>query len=248
MDAQETSIYHAIIITAVVLGIIIIFFVVSIIRQQRRNVELQRLNIIAEITALEKERTRIAADLHDDVGPSLSAIKMEINSFELSDHDDKLQIEKTNTHIDDVIQRIREISFNLMPNSLLRKGLVTAIKEFTDHLNLHGKTKFVFTAEKEIHFSEQKAINLYRIVQEMAHNTLRHAQADEVRINIWQEKNMLKLEFADNGIGFDQKKEVEENIGFGLKSLLRRTEILEGQMYLDAKLGKGTVYSFDIPL
>ena len=75
MDARETKIYIAIIITAVVLGLIILYFALSIVRQQRRNISLQKALILAEIATLEKERSRIAADLHDDLGPVLSVIK-----------------------------------------------------------------------------------------------------------------------------------------------------------------------------
>ena len=92
MDAKETSFYTAVLIVSIILGIIIGYFIVSIIRQQRRNIALYRQSVLAEITAMEKERARIAADLHDELGPMLSAIKLKINSFELSDSDDVVQV------------------------------------------------------------------------------------------------------------------------------------------------------------
>jgi signal transduction histidine kinase len=247
MDAPQTSIYDAIIITSIIIGIIIIFFIISIIRQQRKILDLNRQNIIAEITALEKERSRIAADLHDEVGPLLSTIRININSFELSDTDDKIQMVKTNKHLDDTLKRIREISFDLMPYSLLRLGIITALKEFVDYLNRNIKIKFIFKGQKDLTLSEEKAIHIYRMVQEMIHNTIKHAKATEVNIVLKTEKKNLILTFSDNGIGFDHEKEAEENTGFGIKSLHRRTELLQGKMYLDSVLGKGTEYSFEIP-
>jgi signal transduction histidine kinase len=248
MDAHETSIYHAILITAFVIGTIIVFFIISITRQQRKNLALHRLNILAEITTLERERDRIAHDLHDELGPLLSAVKMKINSFELTDEEDKVQIEKTNKHIDDVLKRMREISFDLMPNSLLRKGLVTALKEFVDYLNNAKKIKFSFKALNELQVNDQKAINIYRIVQEIVHNAIKHSGATEFNIEIKTEKDMIMLMLADNGIGFDHEKESGETIGFGLRSLLSRSELIGGHMYLDSKPGKGTTYNFEIPL
>ena len=248
MDAQETRIYTAVIISVVIIGIIIVYFIISILRQQRKYVELHKLNILAEITQLEKERGRIAADLHDELGPLLSAVKMKINTFELSDKEDKIQVENTNDHIDQILKRIREISFDLMPNSLLRKGLVTAVKEFVDYLNNDGNIKFNFQSEKTIMVNEAVSINVYRIVQELVHNTIKHARASEVRIELKMTKNGLLLTFNDNGVGFDYSKESSGNIGFGLRSLLNRTEIVEGKMYLHSKIGKGTAYSFDIPV
>ena len=248
MDAQEVRIFTAVLITAFVLGIIITYFIISIMRHQRRNLELHKLNIMAEITQIEKERARIAHDLHDEIGPLVAAVKMKINSFELYDDGDKTEMVKTNRHIDDILKRIREISFDLMPTSLLRKGIGTATKEFVDLLNNNTSIKFYFECEKDIPVSEQKSINIYRIIQEIVHNTIKHSKATELHIKLQQIKNKIVLELADNGIGFNYEKESAENAGFGLKSLLRRIEVIGGQMFLDSKIGKGTTYTFEIPL
>lgn len=247
MDAQENRIYTAILITAVVLGSVIIYFIISILRQQRKNLQLHKQNILAEITQIEKERARIAHDLHDELGPLLSAVKMKINSFDLTDNEDKIQIEKTNEHIDDVLKRIREISFNLMPNSLLRKGIVAAVKEFVDYLNNNTKIKFYFKSEKYLKLTETTGVNLYRIIQEVVHNTIKHSQATELRIELKSFKNNVELMMKDNGVGFDYEKESTENIGFGLRSLLRRTEIMNGKMFIESEEAKGTTYTFEIP-
>jgi two-component system NarL family sensor kinase len=248
MDAQENRIFTAILITVFVLGSIITYFIVSILRHHRKNVELHKQNILAEITQIEKERERIAHDLHDELGPLLSAVKMKINSFDLSDKEDKIQVEKTNAHLNEVLKRIREISFNLMPNSLLRKGIIPALKEFVEYLNNNTKIRFLFTFEKEIKLSEQNDVNMYRVIQEVVHNTIKHSHANELRIDLKKVKNNVVLSMADNGVGFDYTKESEENIGFGLRSLLIRTEIMNGKMFIDSEPGKGTTYTFEIPL
>ena len=247
MDAQETTIYHAIVITSVVLGVIIVYFIISITRQQRKNLELHRLKILAEITTLERERARIASDLHDDLGPLLSAVKLKINSFELTDEDDKLQMDLTNEHIDDILKRIRDISFDLMPNALIRKGLVTALREFLDYLNNEGSIKFVFESSDKIQVSEQKAVNIYRIVQEAVHNAIKHSGASEFCLKIESVNKNLLISIRDNGKGFDHDKESETNVGFGLRGLVSRTEVIGGKMYLESVPGKGTTYSFEIP-
>ncbi len=248
MDAQETRIYTAIISTSLVLGIIIIYFIISIIRHQRRNIELHKKNILAEITQIEKERARIAADLHDDLGPLLAAVKMKINSFELHQKGDHIEMEKTNHHIDEILKRIREISFDLMPNSLLRKGLVIAIKEFIDYLNKSSAIKFYFKYHDEIKLTEQHSINLYRIIQETVHNSIKHARATQLHIVLKPVKQNLVLIIMDDGVGFDYNKESKETIGFGLRSLLSRTEIMQGHMFLESEKGKGTTYTFEIPI
>ena len=128
MDTQETKVYIAALIAAGVLGVILIYFIITMIRQQRKTQRLNLEKIEAEIRTLEKERKRIASDLHDDLGPLLSAIRFKINAVDLINDDDKVLIENASQHIDDTLNRVREISFDLMPNTLIRKGLVQTLE------------------------------------------------------------------------------------------------------------------------
>src|SRR5689334_15647863 len=121
MDAEKTSLLTTILITSIVLGIIIIYFFATIIRQQRRNIELYKSKIKAEITAQENEKKRIAADLHDELGPILSSVKFKINSLDIANNEDQEVLDNTNKNIDSMMIRMREISNDLMPNTLLRK-------------------------------------------------------------------------------------------------------------------------------
>src|SRR5688500_2056178 len=118
MDQQETSLLTAVVIAAVALGIIIFAFFLSIIRQQRRNLALQKMNMMAEINAMERERARIANDLHDDLSPVLSVIKFQVISLKVTEEKDQQQVQHAAAHLDSMIHRLREISNNLMPNTL----------------------------------------------------------------------------------------------------------------------------------
>lgn len=130
MDAHQTTIFTAILLTSLIIGGILLFFIISLVRQQRRNNELYKAKILAEITTLENERTRVANDLHDELGPLLSAIKFKLSSIETHLPEDEIVMQETSEHIVDIIRRMREISNDLMPNTLIRKGLVFAIEEF----------------------------------------------------------------------------------------------------------------------
>lgn len=248
MDAKETSLYIAILIVSIVVGTLIIFFIASIIKQQRKNVELYRQNVLAEITAMEKERARIAADLHDELGPMLSAIKLRIGSFELVDEDDKKEAEKTNEHIDTLMKRMREISYDLIPNTLIRKGLVQALKQFTDFVNEGGGLKIIFEYADTIVPDQQKSIHIYRIAQEVINNTIRHSGAKELRISLKQDNSMLFLSTIDDGVGYDHQAAAKGEGGIGLRNILNRTEIIGGQMFVESEKNKGTKYSFEIPV
>lgn len=247
MDAQETSIFTAVLITCIVLAAIIAYFIVSIIQHQRRNQELHKSKIQAEISTLEKERSRIAADLHDELGPILSGVKLKINSIDIASDEDQVQLEKVNKHIDDIILRMREISNDLMPNTLRRKGLVIAVDEFIKNISKGSRVDIKFNYENVPEITPDKEINLYRIVQELIHNTIKHAKATILAIKLSGRDNWLILETSDNGTGFDYNMVIKENTGLGLRGLLSRAEIMGGAMYIDSRAGKGTIYTFEIP-
>ena len=246
MGTPQTNIYDSILIASVVIGIIIVYFFMSVIRQQRENLAQRKKSILREIAGLEKERARIASDLHDELGPLLAAVKMKINSFELADAEDEVQLEKTNDHIDDILKRMREISFDLMPNTLLKKGLVTALIEYVDFLNNQNNIQIIFINECYFDIHEDKSVNIYRIVQEVIHNSLKHARATEIRIELKDRNDKINLTISDNGMGFDYKKALAENTGIGLTSISNRAQIAGGRMFVEST--QGTTYIFEIPL
>ena len=248
MDAHEATIYSAILITGVIIGIIIIYFIISIIRHQRRNIESYKAKIVAEIATLEKERTRIASDLHDEIGPVLSSIKFKINSIDINNDEDKFQLEKASMHIDDIIKRMREISNDLMPNTLLRKGPIYAIAEFIDQVVKTDKLKIEFKYYDVPEIPAERSIHLYRIIQEIIHNTVKHARAHNLKIELKTINDCLVLLSEDNGAGFDYSTASKENYGLGLRNLLNRTELLHGSMFVDSRHGKGTKFTIEIPL
>src|SRR5438046_3045387 len=130
MDSNETKIYIAVLIAAVIIGIILVYFIISIIHHHRRSMVLYKEKIQVEMTTLEKERKRIASDLHDELGPLLSSVRLQIGCIESKDEDDIMIVSQSSRHIDTILDRLREISNNLMPHVLMRKGLVFAIQEF----------------------------------------------------------------------------------------------------------------------
>jgi two-component system, NarL family, sensor kinase len=246
MDEKEARFYTAILIVCAVVGVIIAYFIVSIIRQQRRTVRLYKQSLLTEITTLEKERSRMASDLHDEVGPLLSAIKLRIGSLDIHGEEDEEEVRKTETQIDTLIKRMREISFDLMPTSLTRKGLAAALNEFIEYCSKSNVLKISFKYV-DIQLTQLQSINLYRIVQEIIHNTIKHAEALELLIELKKEKNKIVLATKDNGKGFDYEEKSGEAKGLGLQNLLRRSEIIGGKMFFESKKGKGTTYIFEIP-
>jgi two-component system, NarL family, sensor kinase len=246
MDANEAKTYYAIFIGAVVLALILGYFVVTVVMQQRRNLKLHRARVQEEIMIQENERTRMASDLHDELGPILSSVKLQINSMNTQDPDDLDIIRTSNDHIDSILTRIREVSNNLMPQVLLRKGLFTAIREFVDNMHLSNELKFHITGD-QFKLPMTSEIHVYRALQEMIHNTVKHAQAKNLYLNFIKKEKSLEIELADDGRGFNYQYFLENGYGLGLTTIVHRIEIVNGEISIDSKPGRGTKYSIVVP-
>jgi two-component system, NarL family, sensor kinase len=248
MDPSEKELYNSILIIVAVVGIILLYFIITIIRYQRRSLRLHKEKIQAEIDTLEKERKRIASDLHDELGPLLSAVKLKINSLDTNDPGDQEVINSSSEHLDTIIAKLREISNNLLPNTLTRKGLTKAIEEFIKSSHEAYGLPIRFICSQELKLVKQKEINIYRIIQEIVHNTIKHAHASYLILQITVEGNSLLLMTADDGHGFDYFAKVKDNPGLGLRNLQSRAEVMGGELTCLSEPGKGTMYTFEIPV
>lgn len=248
MDTREAKIYIAIIITVIVLGIIISFFAISIIRQQKRNLALQKANILSEISAMEKERSRIAADLHDELGPVLSVIKFQVDYAVQSEQVERGELIKASEQLDEMIDKMREIANNLMPSALQRKGLITALEEYISKVEGAGKLQIELEYPDHPDLGEDKAIHVYRAVQEVIHNCVKHAKAGKMSIRFERKNGYLTIVCRDDGTGFDYAKLSKESKGIGLYSLKNRTELMGGSLVVESEPGKGTAFLFEIPI
>lgn len=248
MDPKETTIYTALLISCAVIGVVFTYFVVSIVRQQRRNLELSRRNILAEIAAMERERSRIANDLHDDLGPLLSVIKFQVDTARGASAGDSTLLQEASHQLDGLIARVREISANLTPSSLARKGLAASLATFTTNLQSSGRIQVRFTHDALPLIAEERSINIYRMVQEVVNNSLKHAGATEIRLSMELKEGRLHILCADNGRGFNYEESLQNGGGLGLRSLKSRADVMNARMRVESQPGKGTAYLFEIPV
>jgi signal transduction histidine kinase len=240
MDPQEANIYLAVIIAVVLMAFIFSYFAFLLIKQQRRNLELQKTAAFAEITSMEKERARIAADLHDDLGPILSTIKFRV--------DNGVELNKASNQLDEVIVRLREIAHDLLPAILQRNGPIAAIEDFIHRLEPLDELKIDLEYPTSIFIEEDKGIQLYRIVLEAINNCMKYANATKMQI-IFREKNdLLQLICQDNGVGMDSLNQFQQYAGRGLISIKNRTELMGGKLSIESEKGKGTILMVTIPV
>jgi signal transduction histidine kinase len=250
MDPTETAVYHSVIIACIAIGCILMLFFIAVIRQQREILSLRKKNAAAEMKGIERDRARIATDLHVDLGPLLSSLKIRVTSFDLQNEHDREELLIVKKLFDSAVQRIREISFNLVPNSLMKKGLVKGLREYMDLLNNESRIHFIMRAEAGLTIDEVKSVNIFRLLQEAIYNALKHSQAGTVivELSVNHKKNVFVCTVTDDGIGFNYKKELAERTGIGLGSLNNRALVAGGKMSVQSSPGKGTSCIFEIPL
>jgi signal transduction histidine kinase len=241
------KLFYTTLFVSLLIAIIIIYFVVSIILYHRRYIQLQRERIAAEITILENERKRIATDLHDSAGPLLSTVKLILNSIDAQSEHDKNIIAKSSRYIDETITNLRQISHNLLPNALERKGLIEATREFIQQVSEQQPLSIELRTKGDIHVPQEKAIHIFRIIQEIVQNTLKHAKARQLQISLSQDEDLLLLVIREDGAGFDVKKAKTTSTGLGMKSLEIRTDIMHGSLAIESSPGHGTHYLIKIP-
>lgn len=248
MHAQERSLYLALLVTMFVLLGLVAFYTATLIRQQRRNRRLFQEKVAAEIHTLEKERQRLAEDMHDELGPVVAGIKLKLNSIDALSDIDRVTLDKVQENMGQLLGRLKGISNNLMPAVLLKKGLVPAVQALVDEFQGANGMKINFQAGRIPEVPKETRVNLYRVCQELLANTLKHAEASEFSLSLSWDGQLFKLQASDNGKGFEQAAAVARSTGYGMHNLLNRTELMGGQMFLKTSPGEGTQYQFEIPV
>lgn len=246
MDPQETSVYQYLIVAAVVIGSILLYSMFAALRRQSAYRFAYNREIGTEIMARENERKWLAADMHDDLSPLLSATKMTLSGVGKDPKADAVRIIKCLKYLAELTAKIRTLARSLMPAVLLDKGLVTALQQFINGLSRNNNPDIVLTATALPQLSQDAAIHLFRIVQEIIHNTVKHARAGKLHIHIYVQKNRLILATADDGTGFSYQKNMQGAEGYGLTGIQSRIQLLNGNFNADTV--KGTRYYIEIPL
>jgi signal transduction histidine kinase len=215
-----------------------------------KNQELQSVSEMLEVQ--EQERKRIAADLHDRLGSMLSTVKLYFNSVEEQidylKSQNKEQYQKATSLLDEACDEVRKISHNLVSGELVQFGLISALQQLKATLNDTGKlTVEVFAFGMEERLDTTTEISLYRVLQEIMNNILKHAEATKVTIQLNRVENNLNIVVEDNGVGFDVQSAKLKN-GMGLRNMETRVSKLNGTLDIDSAIGHGTTSIINIPI
>lgn len=244
MHSQETRIFAAILTSVIILIILMSFFVITIIRYSKKKIASNQEKIISDTIILEKERERIAADLHDDLGATLSAIKIKLQCLDVNNTDDSSIVEEVQNLIDISMKKLRQISYNVMPLILRRKGLREALNEMIETIGITNKLKIKLDYNIG-NLSKEKELHIFRILQEIISNVLKHANATDVNIIFKEAKRSITVQVVDNGIGFSKNEVLKNEAGIGLQNIMARVQMLNGTGYLTTE--NGVDYLIEIP-
>ena len=216
------------------------------IRVLKKEQETQRLKAIIE--GEEKERKRFARELHDGLGAVLATVKMQISSIrhKFPDVQSSNTYQKAEMLIDDACRTVREVSHDLMPHVLEQQGLIPAIDDMCQNLGNHHDIQFDFIPYgDEDKLSDVLKITIYRIVQELLKNITKHAEAQEVIVQLTIENDEIILIVEDDGKGFDPSQTPK---GIGIENIQSRAAYLNGTLDIDSVLDQGSTFTIQLPI
>jgi two-component system, NarL family, sensor kinase len=218
---------------------------------QQTVFEQQQLAASAVMKAEEKERQRIAKDLHDGVGQMMSAAKMNLSAFEndisFNNPEQKLSFERIISLVDESCKEVRTVSHQMMPNMLLKSGLGKAVADFLDKIDQKVIKVNLHVEGLQERLNEDVEIVLYRVLQECVNNVIKHSGASQLDIALIKDKDGISATIEDNGKGFDLQQ-LGEDAGIGLKNMKARIDYFNGTIDFDTAPGKGTLVALFLPL
>jgi signal transduction histidine kinase len=214
----------------------------------RNQKKLQQLKVTrAMLEGEERERKRIAQDLHDGLGGMLAGVKINLSGWAAGklDPPQDMELHKIIGQLDRSVGELRHIARNMMPETLLKFGLETALKDLCE-----------FYMREDIHIEFQSfnipgslplamQINIYRIVQEILANAVRHANATNIILQCSQNESVFFITIEDNGKGFDQAA-LKGKSGLGLLNVKSRVDYMKGKMEIVSGSGEGTTINIEL--
>lgn len=238
----------------------ILFYFKSVKKVYQKQLQLEKARLEHQqelmrnaIQVEEKERRRFARDLHDEAGALLAGIKLKMSLMQQQADDPERTRElslEAREMLDRTIQSVRGISHNLLPPSLETFGLFRCLESFFQELNSMVETDFHYETDRE-RLPAEMELALYRVTTELCNNTLKHAQADKITMQIDATGSLLTATYRDNGLGMSEVASSVEpgaSAGLGLKSIESRLGMLGGIITFDSAPGKGMEARIEIPL
>lgn len=253
---EKSRLQATILLFSLVISILAGIILVSRNRQKRRRmIDAEKLNnqkeqLRAVIKTQEEERIRFARDLHDGLGQLLTALKMNVSHLSPGlNGSPEPSGQVVNNLIREMHQEIRNISFNIMPQVLVQKGLLPALNELAHKINTSGSHTLTIAEHGITHrFAPPVEIAIYRIIQELLNNTFKYSNASRINIQLIQHQDTLNIHLEDDGMGFDTST-LSNSHGSGWKNICSRLRFIDGSIEYDSKPNrKHSTVIIDVPI
>jgi signal transduction histidine kinase len=223
--------------------------------QQQRIRELEKDKQLVAVDAMlkgqEEERSRLAKDLHDGLGGLLSGVKFSLINMKdnlIITPDNMAIFERSLDMIDGSIKELRRVAHNMMPEMLVKFGLDEALKEYCNSINA---TKLLSVKYQSMgmdnRIEKSSEIIIYRIIQELLNNIIKHAAATTAMVQLIKEEDRFNIVVEDNGKGFDTAL-LKTNKGAGLTSVQSRVDYLKGRLDIHSENGTGTLVNIEFAI
>lgn len=210
--------------------------------------EIQRNLVNSILQSEEKDRKQFANDLHDGIGPLLSSAKFYLKTIQddINDKNHLEAIENANRYIDNAIQQVKEISNQISPHILVNFGLSAALKFLCNRIQRSVKSQIFLKSNLLDRIDNEMEVSIFRIVEELLKNTVKHAKAQNIHIFLNHKNNNVSLYYKDDGIGFDLSQAQIDHTGHGIDNIYRRVRLLKAKVDLKSILGKGMEFKLDV--
>lgn len=259
-DSKETELYQLIsgsVLLMLLMAIaIVIFFIVyqkRLLNEQSRLQKIQndyqRQLLNASIAVQEKERIRIGQDMHDEIGSSLSAISMLVSQLPQGQSAETQLVLRIKEGLRDIINDVRNISNNLFPAVLSRFGLADALQHLVDLLSLNNDLAIELDIDSKFKLSFDNELAIYRILQELINNVIKHADAKNLFIRLNQSNGNVHIIVRDDGCGFNITETSEmKHDGIGIKGIQARVAVMQADFQMVSGKNEGTIVEINIPI
>ena len=220
--------------------------------QQQRIRELEKDKQLVAVDSMlqgqEEERSRLAKDLHDGLGGLLSGVKFSLSNMKdnlIITPDNMTVFERSLDMLDTSIKELRRVAHNMMPELLTKFGLDEALKEYCNSINATNLLSVKYQSiGMSTRIEKSAEIIIYRIIQELLNNIMKHAAAKEATVQLIKEEGRLSIIVEDDGKGFDTAL-IKNSKGAGLTSIKSRVDYLKGQLDIHSEAGKGTLVNIE---
>jgi two-component system NarL family sensor kinase len=248
----ERNQYMVVSLVVVISGLIVLGYLWRNRMKLKQKVEiestkaaLRESQLQAVISSQEEERKRFAADLHDGMGQLISAVKLNLSKESV----EKKSVDQAVEVLNEMNTEIRNIAFNLMPQVLIKGGLIEALQELAARINRSGKVLVsVSSFDLPDEMPSDRKVALYRVCQEWLTNVLKYSKGSAVSLQLVQHADELVITMEDNGEGFDPQR-LSQSQGNGWRNIHSRLTLVHGQIEIDSQIGrKGTTVVISVPL